>query len=197
MAYLEPQELVDYVGSEIVDDHPFLVRCLAAASEAVNDYCGRSFETPVVPPTVVTRYYYPVADTVVIHDLVDATGLVVVDDGTTVDAADYQLEPVNNVSTSGLVRPYHRIRRLGVCWSSPSRSGEVSIEVTSNRWGWPAVPAVVKEATAVLAKDIVHLRTTRFGVAGFGEFGVVRVRDNPHVKMLLANVRHPSKLVVA
>jgi hypothetical protein len=70
------------------------------------------------------------------------------------------------------------------------------VSVTSTRWGWAAIPPEVVEATAILAKDLAHVRTNRFGTAGFGEFGVIRVRDNPHVILLLANLHHPMAVGV-
>jgi hypothetical protein len=189
MAYLTPDEFAVYVGSEIAADDLFLARCVNAAEDAVNDHCARSFDVPAV--TSITRNYVPTPcdPLVVIQDIVDNTNLVVTDDGTAV--TDFQLEPVNNVSWSGLTQPYYQIRRTdGASWVVDY--GRATVAVTSTRWGWPAVPPQVKEATAILAKDLAHLRQNRFGVAGFGEFGVVRVRDNPHVSMLLSKLRHPQ-----
>ena len=106
-----------------------------------------------------------------------------------------QLEPVNNLLPDGTVCPYHTIRRITGYWTCHGR--EASVSVTSTRWGWAAVPPKVKLATLVLAKDYASLRDTRFGVAGFGEFGVVRTRiDNLQVLQLLRGLGHPRTVLV-
>jgi hypothetical protein len=188
VTYLSLDDFVTYVGSEIAVDEPFLARCLATAEDAVNDHCGRSFDPPTA--TSITRRYVPVYDVVITDDFVDTTDLVIADNGSTVALSAVQLEPVNNRSASGLTSPYCKIRRPGSRWQTDR--GRATVEVTSTRWGWPAVPPQVVEATAILAKDVAHIRQNRFGTAGFGEFGVIRVRDNPHVEMLLAGLKHPA-----
>jgi hypothetical protein len=52
-------------------------------------------------------------------------------------------------------------------------------------FGWPAVPANVKQAALIAAADLFRLKDAPFGIAGFGEFGVVRVQANPRVMSLL------------
>jgi hypothetical protein len=190
--YLTLPEFIDYVGSEIIVDEVFLASCLATAEDAVNDHCRRAFDVPAA--TSITRSYVPAGDVVVTHDFVDTTNLVITNDGTATALSAVQLEPLNNVSWSGLARPYCQIRLRDACWA---RDGDrATVSVTSTRWGWPAVPPQVVEATRILAKDIAHVRQNRFGTAGFGEFGVIRVRDNPHVDMLLAGLLHPMTVGV-
>lgn len=194
MAYIELDDFLEYIGSQVPDDEPSVERALNAAQAAINDHCGRTFNPPTNPASPTTKSYVPDDRHVVtIHDLVDDTSLVVVDNGETIDASDYLLEPFNQWTGA---RPYYRIRRLNGCWQWDCY-GRPTISITSPRWGWAAVPAEVVEATAILAKDLVHLRENRFGVAGFGEFGVIRVRDNPHVTMLLKPYLHPSKIGIA
>lgn len=193
MAYVDPTEFQEYVGSDLAADEEAIARCLAAAEAAVNDHCGRTFDPPVTPAAPLTKLYVrDDCDLVTIHDLVDATSLVIVDNGTTLDADDYQLEPFNQWTGA---RPYYRIRRIRGWWSECR--GGATISVTSPRWGWASIPPEVVQATFLLAKDLVHLRDNRFGVAGFGEFGAIRVRDNPHVTMLLKSLVHPSKIGIA
>lgn len=189
MAYVTDQELTRYVGSEIQADAEFITAARLAAEEAVNAYCGRSFDAA----STATNVYAvrPCQRVVTIHDIIDTTGITVTDDGSTVAAADIQLEPLNGKRWTGeAAAPYYRIRRLGSYWTH-SADGEATLSITSTRWGWASIPDAVVEATKILAKDVLHVRVNRFGVAGFGEFGVVRVRDNPHVAMLLKGLRHP------
>lgn len=191
MAYLDLDEFAAYIGSERSDDEDALERSLAAAEAAIDDHCGRTFSPPATDP--ITKTYAPGCNArVLIHDLVDTTSLVVSDNGTTLAADAFQLEPLQQWVGA---RPYYQIRRLTGCWYADR--GRPTLSITSPRWGWASVPPEVVEATAVLAKDLVHLRDNRFGVAGFGEYGAIRVRDNPHVKMLLAPFRHPSTIGIA
>jgi hypothetical protein len=192
VAYLSLYDFAAYVGSEIVVDEPFLARCLAAAEDAINDHCQRAFDPPTA--TSITRTYVPIEDVVVTHDFVDTTNLVIANDGTATALSAVQLEPANNVSWSGLARPYCQIRLKDRCWARDG--GRATVSVTSTRWGWPAIPPEVIEATAILAKDLAHVRANRFGTAGFGEFGVIRVRDNPHITLLLADLHHPMAVGV-
>lgn len=195
MAYVSLPEFTDYVGSEIVANQTALATALAAAESAIDEHCGRTFTVAEV--TSLTRVYRPYSSTVTyIDDIADDTNLVVADDGTAVALTDLQLEPLNGLTPSGAVTAYHTLRRIGGgCWSG--NGWEATVSVTSTRWGWVAVPAKVKEATLVLGKDFASLRDTRFGVAGWGEFGVVRMRQNPQVLHLLRGFEHPRAVLVA
>lgn len=192
MAYVPIAEVIEYVGSEISGDQAFIAAAYAAVEDAVNDECGRAFD-----PTTgasLTRTYVPVDGSLLItHDFIDATNLTISNLGTSVSLSDVQLEPLDRLTWSGLTAPFCVIRRLNGSWRQ-QYDGQASVSVTSTRWGWPAVPPQVVEATKILTKDIVQLKGTRFGVAGFDAMGaVVRVRENPHVAMLLNRLRHPSK----
>jgi hypothetical protein len=47
----------------------------------------------------------------------------------------------------------------------------------------------------MLAEETFKLKDAPFGVAGFGDFGVVRVRENPAVARLLAPYKRYPMLV--
>lgn len=60
----------------------------------------------------------------------------------------------------------------------------------SGVWGWPAVPDAVKAACRIQVSRVFKRADSPLGVAGFGEFGVVRVsRLDPDVESLLAPYR--------
>ena len=185
MAYVTAQELADYCRNEISADLTQFTSWAAAASNIVEDYCGRTFVVPAAGASATTRYYVPKGDVVFMHDISATTGLIVTEDGTTVSSADYQLEPRSGIDFAGRAVPYTRIVRLDTTWYADGR--ETTVGVTSAYWGWPAVPDRVTEATLIIGKDLAHGRETRFGVAGFGEFGVVRQRMevNPLAAVLL------------
>jgi hypothetical protein len=194
MPYVTLPDFAAYVGSEIAANQVELQLALTSAEDAINTHCQRRFD--VAAATSITRRYAPESSTVVrIHDIADNTNLVVSDDSVTVAAADMQLEPLNGLLFDGTVTAYHTLRRISGSWVCAGR--EATVSVTSTRWGWVAVPAKVREATMVLAKDFAGLRDTRFGVAGWGDFGVVRMRENPQVMLLLRNLEHPNVALVA
>jgi hypothetical protein len=53
----------------------------------------------------------------------------------------------------------------------------------------------VTEACRIAAEEIFKLRDTPFGIGGYGDFGVIRVRDNPFTSRLLNPYRRSAVLV--
>lgn len=93
---------------------------------------------------------------------------------------DYQLLPLNP-SAAPETRPYEEVAAIRrtfpiTCPGTASLRGRVRI---TGAWGWPAVPWSIRQAAAILAQETFKAKDTFGGVAGFGEFGVVRLRDNP------------------
>jgi hypothetical protein len=169
------QDFKLYVGSEIAANQVELQASLTAAELAVQYHCHRAFSATA---TTATARVFTIRSGQVLEvdEFTDTTGLIVDNDGTIIAAVDYQLEPTDGI-VYGMSAPYRAIRLL----NSTSWADEVTVTA---KWGW--LPAGVYEATRVLAKDLAGLRDTRFGVAGWGDFGVVRMRDNPQVLSLLA-----------
>jgi hypothetical protein len=89
--------------------------------------------------------------------------------------------------------PYNRI----ITRASGSKLfilGAAAVQVTA-QWGWTAVPSGVKQATELAAAEIFRLKDAPFGVAGFGEAGLIRIRENPKLAMLLGPYRrNPVKV---
>jgi hypothetical protein len=186
--YASLPELKDRLGiADTVDDD----RCndaLASASREIESACGRQFNQAT---SATARIYYPRdACRAAVDDFYTVTGLVVAtdegDDGTyetTWAAADYQLEPLNGVFDGEQGWPYFEIRAVSRWF--PTLVRRAPLQVTA-QWGWAEVPAPVRQACLILASETLKLKDAPFGVAGFGEFGAVRVRDNPMVAKKLA-----------
>jgi hypothetical protein len=163
---------------------------LSAASAEVDQYCGRNFD---VDASVTVRTFRADGEYVETSDIATTTGLIVrvdtLGDGTfpvTVAAADYVLEPLNGVGVDGRVGwPYTAIRFADYDFKDRVRP---TVQVTA-RFGWLTVPEAVKQATLLLAARNFKLREAPLGVAGFGDFGAVRVRDNPIVATILRPYR--------
>ena len=205
MAYGDPYatrtELKAYMAdSETTDDAKY-DDALATASRDIDHFCRRQFNTS---SSATARLFYP-----------DSYHLIEVDDfSTTVDLAittdegndgtyettwattDYQLEPLNGILDGESGWPHWKVRAVGAkrfpCVASDERA---PLQVTA-KWGWTAVPAPVKQACLLLASEVFKLsREAPFGVAGFGAFGAVRIRENPRAEAMLAPYRRDPVLV--
>lgn len=157
---------------------------ISATTEAIENYCDRGFAAAGTA-TVAVRTFVPDSDRVcIIDDLGDITGLLVKSDpsgdaawDTTWTTADYQLEPVRNRRGSQTL-PYTRLRAIGdhLFPLLPSRQypGQATVQITG-RWGWPALPDAVKKAAILQTIRLLKRDDAPFGVAGFGDVGVIRV----------------------
>lgn len=175
-------------------DDTELQNALSSASRGVEGFCRRQFNQAT---TASARTYYPLhARLVLVHDFHTTTDLAVKidedDDGTfetTLDSGDYQLEPLNGVVDGEEDWPFWRLRVVN--GELLPKGHRATVEVTA-QWGWSAVPASIPEATLIVAEETFKLKDAPFGVAGYGEFGAIRVRENPKVAQMLAKYRRDS-----
>jgi hypothetical protein len=171
-----------------------LEAALMAASGAIELATERQFNRDTSPaPAAVTRRYRPQLRYMThIDDLYSTEDLVITAGGVTLTAGtDYELEPVNGIYRGTPGFPLWKLRALD---RDLDTSG-YTLEVTTKFWGWEFVPAGVIQGTRVLAADLFKLKDAPLGVAGFGEFGVVRVRENSAVSMLVNPYKkHPIKV---
>ena len=186
------------IGVSDTTDDSKLTAALAVASRGIERTCNRQFNDAGTPSARVfqTRDWYRAE----VDDFSTTTGLVIetdeADDGgyeATWQAGDSQLEPLNGVVAGEPGWPYWIIvateTRFFVRFARWAQ-----IRVTA-RWGWAAVPAPIQEATLIAAEDIFKLKDAPWGVAGYGEFGPMRVRQNPMVMNLIAPYRRDAVLV--
>lgn len=193
--YISTQDLKERLALEDEVDDGLLAGAVASASDGILDYCGRDFQNT---STATARKYRPTHSTLTItHDFHTVTDLVVkIDqdyDGvfeTTVPSTDFELEPLDGIVNGREGWPFWKVRLVFGAVPFPCHR-RASVQVTA-RWGWAEIPNKVIEATLILAQDLYGLKDTRFGVGGFGEFGRIRARENPHVAMLVGNYRRNS-----
>ena len=196
MAYVEQTDLTDYLRSTIVADEADIEAANLAAENTVNSYCQRTF---TVPTAATTRTFVATDEYVLtVPDIANTTGLIVVSDGSTVTAANYQLEVSPEVTgpigVDGRTWPYTRIRLLTGSWPVDSdREADVSITA---RWGWAAVPPEVTLATKLLARDFLIARDTSFGIVQVGDFSR-RIAANGVVETLLSPLRRVEAFGIA
>lgn len=146
------------------------------ASRQVDAYCGRRF---FLDGSSSARTYWTNDTRVLIFD--DATTVTSIklstgDNGTydytyTV-GTDYTLEPLNGRGSGLEGLPYWRARFTTAVL--PTNTSTPCAQVTAT-WGWAAIPEPVRQACLILASEAFKLAEAPFGVAGFGEMGVVRV----------------------
>ena len=170
MAYATLAELQDRVTANAANA-AVLTGALAAATQAVDTYTHRNFD---LAASATARVFSPTrADRVSVDDIATETGLIVkvgragAFTTTLTLPTDFWLKPSNAL---GQGWPYEWVYTMGslVVASYPT------VEVTA-KWGWPAVPAEVKEATLLMASRLYSRKDFPTGVAGFGDYGVVRV----------------------
>jgi hypothetical protein len=196
--YATRTELKSYVGIADTTDDAKVDDALAAASRGIDHHCRRQFNKTT---TAVARVFHPFsAWLATVDDFHTTTDLAIKtdsgDDGTyetTLTSTEYTLEPANGIIDGESGWPYYRI--LATTMTFPCASVRPSVQVTA-QWGWNAVPGPVKQACLLLASEALKLaREAPFGVAGFGAFGAVRVRDNPRAESMLAPYRINPVLV--
>ncbi|WP_432001227.1 phage head-tail connector protein [Streptomyces sioyaensis] len=195
--YADLPELKARVNINDTNDDAPLQDALYAASRFVERYTRRQFNDA---DTASARVYDPESAGLVMPDDFSTTvGLVIKtdddDDGTfetTWSATDYELRPLNGCRDGVPGWPYWQI--LAVDSREFPNVRRAGVQITA-RWGWAAVPQPVKEATLILAEEIWKMKDAPFGVAGFGEFGSIRVRENPKVAALLMAYKRKAVLV--
>lgn len=149
-------------------------RAVEAASRAIDRYCARIFYD--TGSTTARTYRADDLYELDVDDFHTETGLVVrtdtTDDGTfdtTWTSDQWQLEPL--VRVNGW--PYTRIVAVDTK-TFPRHARRPGVEVAA-QWGWAAVPLDVELACQILMAKYFHRKDTPQGVAGFSEFGVVRL----------------------
>ncbi|HEY7821632.1 MAG TPA: phage head-tail connector protein [Acidimicrobiia bacterium] len=178
--------------TDSVDDTQLNI-ALTSASRWVDGWCDRTF---AAAGTAITyRDFVPVDTFGIVHidDCVQVTEVRIDDDldqtyAKTLRAIDWAAEPVN-ATTYGLTLPFTRLRSYeDGYW--PVWRGQPTVRVYA-RYGWPAVPEPVKQATILQASRLFTRLDSPLGVAGMGDMGVMRVSRfvDPDVEQLLLPYR--------
>ena len=171
--------------SDSVDD-ALITMAATSASALIEGYCGRRFDTVSATKLFIADNNYVLK----IDDLISTTAIKSSSqsDGTfdvTWATTDYQLEPLNS-EVEGLAFPFTRIRAIDdYLW--PYGSNEADVQIVGS-WGFSAVPSQVEQAAVIQAMRIFKRLDSPLGVAGFGDFGAMRVSKglDPDVAQLVA-----------
>ena len=195
----------------VTTDDTILTDALKSASRSIEGATSRQFN--VDGAGLTSRSFYATSpDVVFIDDVSTTTGLVIKtdndDDGTfetTWSASDYLLRPLNGIENGVSGWAYSRIEAVGGMYFPVSgrygRTAPVSREFFGPIWpvvrrrpgvqvtatfGWPNVPENIRQACMILAEELFKLKDAPFGVAGWGQYGQIRVRENPKIAELLS-----------
>lgn len=182
-------------------DDTLIENAVQSASRLIDGYCSRQFWQA---GSATPRVFNATDDFVCEVDDMSGTAITLktsslgnTDYDTTWEVTDYTLEPMNGV-LDGLVWSYTRIRASGN-YLFPTITTTYTlaplVQVTA-RWGWPSVPDPVKQATILQSARIYKRYDSPLGVAGFGDFGVMRVSRalDPDVSQLVEPYRRIRNL---
>jgi len=170
-------------------------RAIEAASRAADRWCGRRFYADTA---ATARYYTALLEQVThlpVDDISTTVGLLVATDDNwdgvyenawTLNARTgsygFMVEPTN-AAVAG--RPYTRLHAVVGSWPTV----EQGVSVTA-KWGWPAIPKEVEEATLIIAARYYKRKDTPYGMMGTEETGFVTLpRMDPDAQALLAPYR--------
>lgn len=176
MALVTLAEFKKYVGItrgvDLADDD-VVQSAIDAATTGINELLERDIS--IAGAASDRKYATKASPVLFIHDCTTVTKID--DNGVTLAATDYQLEPLNGVGRSGGYRPFSEVRRVTGWYDS---CGWAYVTVTAT-WGWATIPEAIAVACNILAKDILSNRDVSFGIAAFTEYAGIRARANPQV----------------
>ncbi|MGW4852218.1 phage gp6-like head-tail connector protein [Streptomyces sp. NPDC004288] len=161
-----------------------LAAALTASSRGIERACGRRFWLDAEP---TTRTFRTVGRTVhqadgellLLDDIGSANVVVEVGSGTSyTTVTDYETSPDNALADG---RPITGLLRVLGSWGMAT----TRVRVTT-RFGWPADPDDITEASLIQAARLYRRKDSPEGVTGSAEWGVVRLsRRDPDVWNLI------------
>lgn len=181
---LVKDSLVSGGDVKTVRDH-LLVEKMASASRSIDDHCGRRFyldvaaSARIINPRRRSRRDHD-GDRLLVDDIGDTTGFKVEVGSTATGWSDItstvELEPTDAAAKKWPFTSLHRASS----WLTVNR-----VRVTA-RWGWPAVPQPIQEATLIQTLRLFKRKDSPEGVLGSAEWGSIRLsRLDPDVAKLV------------
>lgn len=180
-----------------------LAPALTAASRSVELYCderppggfllantatARLFRRDRWTLATTAGYLLPIDDVGAMDNFLVETST---DGGVTwVATTAYETMPDNALVKGLAINGLLNTATLGwPTWPLVGSDWDPKIRVTA-RWGWPSVPPSVRQATLLQASRLYRRKDSPEGVAGGGDWGLIRVPNlDPDVKALLSSLR--------
>jgi hypothetical protein len=184
MSYAELADLTTYLKITTDSDDVILTDALDAATQAIDNYCGRRFVA------VTATRYYTAAD--LRHgvlwlddDLLTVTTLLN-GDASVLTSSYYWLDPRNST-------PKHAIRLRSTAYWNFATDGEIAVTGT---WGYSATPDdLIRQACLWLASYFYHLKDSQvFDVTATPELGQITIPKGMPQQLVvhLASLRRRS-----
>lgn len=190
MAYVSLAELKSFLGLPDEQDDATLGIALDAACRHIDKLANRSFELSTAS---AKRLWARERLCLFIPDVGSTSSFVLKTDadgdGTfevTWASTDYQLEPYADG-----VRPMTLITAVGTQTFPIHNSGRFGVEITA-KWGWPQVPAEIKQASLILAARLWKRKDSPEGVLGFAEYGMRLGNQDKDVRALVLPFRREA-----
>lgn len=204
--YTDVPTLKAYLGITVPTLDAQLESAINAASRAIDGYCQRRFW---LDSNANAQTFIPQSLTMLdLDDDIGTTNALVIKtdasgDGvyeTTWASTDYQLLPVNAPTANPEAKPWTALRAVGTKtfpWLVNTWLTRLDRVQVTARWGWPAVPSAVSQACLIKASRFFHRKDSPQGIAGFGDFGPVRLGrgEDGDVAALLDSYRRLPTLV--
>jgi hypothetical protein len=190
----ELRTAVNLAATDTTRDNPLSI-ALSGASRAVEEYTER--DSFLLATTASARIYGLTRNVICnelgerrrVDDIGSLTDLAVelTTDGVTFTTlTGYETYPDNALARGNAIE--------AILSPSTSLRSYRRLRVTA-RWGWPAVPAAVHQATLLQAARLYRRKDSPEGVSGSADWGLVRVPNlDPDVKALLAYLTKPLKV---
>ena len=175
--YITLANLKTYLKIDDSVEDVLLEQIIESASRSIDRIANRRF---YLDANASARTYRPIGNLrVQVDDFGTTSGLVVkTDPGSTGTYAttftlnqDYIVEPTNALAKG---RPFTTITIVGPTAFSLPVNYWPQVEVTA-RWGWPAVPDDIEQATYILSADLYKRKDSIGGVLGLSELGAIRM----------------------
>lgn len=159
------------IADDLTRDDDLIAAALDSVSLEIDNVCERTFTRDLV----ATARTFPVRETGLLRvdDFYSTTGLII--DGTAYSSSTWTLRPYNGIVHGRRGWPYNSIVPTADGTGTLTYGDTITITAL---WGWADVPAAITEACKIATADTFGAKDARFGVAGYGEFGPMRVRDN-------------------
>lgn len=176
--YCTVDELIEWNRATVAPNSLMLERAINACSRGIDLFCERTFFQ-----RTEARYFDVGCEQVIrlgpYNDLVSVTEIKSDDtrDGsftTTWSVSDYQPLPLNP-NAGPEPRPYTDLRAAGARIFPEAVGARTGLIRVTGTWGWPAIPDAINQACVMHAARIFNRKESPQGVAGWGEFGAIRV----------------------
>lgn len=206
--YTDEATLKTYLGITVSTYDTQIDMAINAASRSIDNYCQRRFW---LDGSAVARTFIP--DSLLCvefgDDLGDSASVILKTDAsgdgvfeTTWSSSDYELLPVNAPSAWPEAKPWTSVRAVGgktFPWLVNTWLTRLDRVQITAKWGWPAVPDAVTQACLIKASRLFHRKDSPQGIAGFGDFGPVRLSrlEDGDVMSLLGDYSKTGGALVA